>query len=406
MLFSFAYKNILAYKKRSIITLILTTLTTTLMVFSTALMDGSHMTMIRSSVEIYSGYIQLTHKDFRDVPGLDSLIFDTTSLFSTLKEHPDIHTFGARFETTVLYSSQDKAMGGLFAGVQPEQEQHLSRLKSSLHKGRYLSSPGMQEIYMGVELAKRLKVEVGDTLSFIGTGADYSFTADNIRVVGLFQTGLYDFDANSGFVSKDYFDEIMVSGNMATHIIILPITPSENEILAQELSSLLQDKFSVDPWQKTMSGLVQGMKIDSIFGYITLAVIFLVIFFVIMIYTLLNVFSRIHEVGILRAIGTAPSEIFRLLFTEAVYLSLLGVCLGGLAGAALSYYFSVNPIHFSGYEEQFKQYGLAASAMPANFSTLIILRDMGVMFVLSLCSSLYPILKIISLRPIEAINHV
>jgi len=41
-----AYRNITAYKKRSIVTLLLTTITTALLVFITAWMDGSHSTIL------------------------------------------------------------------------------------------------------------------------------------------------------------------------------------------------------------------------------------------------------------------------------------------------------------------------------------------------------------------------
>jgi len=55
---------------------------------------------------------------------------------------------------------------------------------------------------------------------------------------------------------------------------------------------------------------------------------------------------------------------------------------------------------------QSQQYGLAVSAMPTAFQPLIILRDMVVMFVLSVLSTLYPILKINRYRPVEAMRHV
>ncbi|MCI5157981.1 MAG: hypothetical protein D3906_05975, partial [Candidatus Electrothrix sp. AUS1_2] len=72
MYLKLACRNIIAYKKRSIITLLLTTVTTALLVFGTALMNGSHSTILSNAVEIYPGYIQITHKEFRDNPGFDN----------------------------------------------------------------------------------------------------------------------------------------------------------------------------------------------------------------------------------------------------------------------------------------------------------------------------------------------
>jgi len=155
-----------------------------------------------------------------------------------------------------------------------------------------------------------------------------------------------------------------------------------------------------------MAPLVKSMKLDSAFGYITLAIIFTVIFFVIMIYTLLAVFARVREIGIMRAIGTTPEQIINILLLESSMLGLLSVCVGGLIGAIFAWYFSIHPMVFSGMEEQFKQYGLAVSAIPSAFEPLTILRDMAVMFVLLLLATLYPIIKVNGYRPIEAMHHV
>ncbi len=401
-----ALKNISAHKKRSIVTALLTTVTTGLLVFSTAWMDGSHNEMIKSAVEIYPGYLQITQKDFRKTPSFDNLIFNADQVRSSLQETRGIDTFGQRFESFVLYSSGTRAVGGLFTAIEPLAEKKLSRLYASLQKGEYLADTDTNVVYMGVELAKKLGVDVGEELSFIGTGADYSFAADNIKIKGLFQTGLFDFDGSAAFVNKSYFHQVMGGENSATHFIVLPKNKEKVEVLADHIGNKLGPEYNSESWLTTMSALVQAMKIDSIFGYITLGIIFIVIFFVIMIYTLLAVYARIREIGILRAIGTTPSQILQLLVTESAIISLFSVILGGLIGGILAYYFFINPITFSGYEEQFKQYGLASTAMPTDFSPLNIIRDSVIMFLLSVGSTLYPIVKVIRYHPIEAINHV
>ncbi|MCB2181015.1 MAG: FtsX-like permease family protein [Desulfobulbaceae bacterium] len=406
MFLKIAVKNILAYKKRSIVTFLLTCFSTGLLVFSTALSDGSHNKMIQNAVEIYHGYLQITQKDFRKTPSYDNLIFDAREIKKKLASIDNIAVFGERFESFVLFSSREKTVGAMFCGIEPDKEKKLSRLEKSLLKGQYLAADDIAQVYMGNELAKRLKVEVGDRLAFVGTGADYSFAADNLTVKGIFKTGLYDFDAGSAFVGKGYFDKIMASENYATHFIVLPTSPGDAKEIAAVIGKEIGSNYESLSWNDTMASLVQAMEVDSIFGYITLGIIFIVIFFVIMIYTWLTVFSRIREIGVLRAVGTTPSQIFYLLILESFLIGLISVVSGGLIGGALSYYFHLHPIVYSGYEEQFRQYGLAASEMPTIFSPLIIARDMTIMFLLAVLSTLYPILKVNRFKPVEAIHHV
>ena len=406
MLFKLALRNIIASKKRSVVTVLLTSITTALLVFSTAWMDGSHYKMIENAVEIYPGYIQITGKQFRDNPSYDHLIFDAATVDSKLAGFKEISAYGSRFESFVLFSVDEKAVGGMLTGIEPEKEKYLSRVASSLKKGEYLSAGDTNQLYIGQELARRLKLDVGDEVAFIGSGADYSFAADNLVVKGIFQTGLFDFDASSAFLAKNYFDRIMAADNLATHFVVLPGDPTRAEQLATAIGEAIGPDYQSASWNQTMAGLVKAMKLDSVFGYITLGIIFIVIFFVIMIYTLLAVFARVQEIGIQRAIGTSPGQILIQLLLESSLLAFLSVVAGGLIGGIFAYYFHLHPIVFTGFEEQFKQYGLAVSEMPTAFMPLVILRDMIVMFFLSVLSTIYPILKVNRFKPVEAIHHV
>ncbi|MEW6521582.1 MAG: FtsX-like permease family protein [Thermodesulfobacteriota bacterium] len=406
MFFKIAVRNIFAYAKRSIITVLLLACTTGLLVFASAYMDGSHARLIQSSVEIYPGYVQITHQGFRDNPSLEKLIFDADEVSDRLRDFPGIAVLTPRFESYVLFASADKAVGAMFTAIEPEKERRISRLAASLKQGSYLTSADNAMVYLGSELARRLRVQVGDQLAFVGTGADYSFAADNLTVKGIFQTGLFEFDSRASFVAKPYFDRMMAATNSATHFIVQPVDLDEAETVAAAIGKRLGPRFEAASWQQTMAGLVQAMRVDSIFGYITLAIIFIVIFFVVMIYTLLVVYARVREIGILRAVGTGPGQIFTMLLLESVLLGLVSVLLGGLIGGAFAWYFHLHPIVFTGMEEQFKQYGLALTDMPTAFAPLVILRDMAVMFVLSVAATLYPIFKVNAFKPIEAIHHV
>lgn len=402
-----ALKNIVHNKTRTIVTLFLSCISTVLLVFSTALMDGEHKTMLQNAVELYSGYIQITHKDFKDEPSFENIIENSNNLVGALEKNPNIQAVSQRFETFVLLTSDTKSIGAMIAGINPQKELTLSRLGKSLFKGSYLNNNDTNAIYIGEELAKNLKVDVGDKISFVGSAVDYSFCADNVIVKGIFKTGLFEFDSTSTFVNKSYFDEMFVSKNLATHIIVLPKNKQMAQELSNRLSPTLNKNLISQNWQEFMQSLVKAMEIDSVFGYITLAIFFIVIFFVILIYTLLSVYARIKEIGVLRAIGTKRGEIFKMLLFESALLSLISVIIGGLIGAYLAYYFNIHPIDYGKeFEEQFKQYGLQTTALPTDFNIINILRDMVIIYVLCVASMLYPIFKVNRYKPIEAINHV
>ena len=206
MLFKMALRELLTHKKRSFITLLLSAFSTALFIFANAISDGSHNQLIRSSVEVYPGYMQITNRKFEDDPSFDNLIFDVAKVKSVVESEKHIKAYAIRFESFALYSTHEQSIGGMFTAIEPDNEAEVSRLKTSLIEGKYLDQDDTNALYLGSELAKRLKVGVGDKISFISTGADYSFAADNLLIKGLFKTKLYEFDNSSAFVNKAYFE--------------------------------------------------------------------------------------------------------------------------------------------------------------------------------------------------------
>jgi len=412
IIFKMALRELISHKKRSVVTLALSAFSTALFIFANALNDGTHNQIIRSSIEIYPGYIQVQNSEFEDNPNFDNLIFDVAKVNGDINKIQGIKDSTVRFETFALYSSDEQSIGGMFGAIDPDNEAKISRLKSSLVEGEYLSPNDENAIYLGVELAKRLNVGVGDKISFISTGADYSFAADNLVVKGLFKTKLYEFDNGAGFVNKDYFDDIMHSENTATHIIINPGDVKQIDMLTHTIQSRLGNNYQVKNYKTILDDLILAMEIDTIFGYITLGIFFLVIFFVIGIFAFLSVYGRIRQIGVLRAIGTTPSQVMGMLVIEAMILGVISVGIGGSASAYAAKHYEKHPIVLSTLvdldtEEYAKQYNMVVeSTLPAEYNPLKIFTAMAIMLLLNLLTIIYPIVMINRFTPTEAIRYV
>lgn len=412
ILLKMALRELLTHKKRSIVTLMLSAFSTALFIFVNALNNGSHNQLIRSSVEIYPGYMQITNRAFEDNPSFDNLIFDVAKVKNKLQKIEEINASAVRFETYALYSTQEQSIGGMFTAIEPENESEVSRLKRSLVAGQYLTNEDSNALYLGAELAKRLNVGVGDSLSFISSGVDYSFAADNLVVKGLFKTKLYEFDNGSGFVNKRYFDEVMRSKNIATHIIMSPTDISRIDAVTLKVQKALGEELEVKNYKTTLEDLILAMEIDTIFGYITLGIFFIVIFFVIGIFAFLSVYARIRQIGVLRAIGTTPSQVMGMLLIEALILGFLSVGIGGAVGACASSYYEKHPIELASLanvdaQEYAKQYNMVAEAsFPTEYNPSKIIVEMFIMLLLNLLTVIYPIVIINRFTPTEAIRYV
>jgi len=406
MLFSLALKNILRSKGRSIITLLLSTLTTILFIVYVAFMDGSHHQFIKSSVEIYTGYAHINIKEYRNDSGYENLIEDADLIDNILKKDTSISAYSPRFETYALLSDDDKSVGSLIAGIVPSRETTLSKLQDSLIKGEYLNDSDTNAIYLGSDLAKRLKVDVGSEIAMVGSSIDYSIAADLFTIKGIFKTGLFEFDSQSAFVNKTYLDTVMLSDNIASYFTLNFHDNDRIDRVTTALQASLPSEYEAVNWKTLLSALVQAMLVDSIFGYISISIFFVVIFFVIMIFSYVNIYTRTREIGLLRALGLTSKNIFGMLFTEILLLATFSLVVGTIIGASIAYYYELHPIVISGIAETYKEYGVVSDEVPMHFDLFTIVWNALTIFMLNITAIIYPISKINRLTAMEAMRYV
>jgi len=406
VLFSLAFRNIVKSKGRTIITLLLSTFSTILFISYVALMDGSHYQIIKSSVEIYTGYAHVNLDGYRDESSYDNLIEDADSIDKILARDPSIKLYSPRFETYALLSGEEKAIGSLIAGIIPSREKTLSKLHDSLIKGVYLEDNDTNAIYIGSSLAERLNAEVGSEIAMVGSSIDYSIAADLFTVKGIFKTGLFEFDSQSAFVNKSYLDSVMMSENIASYFTLYFQDNDDIDIMTKSLQASLPEGVEAVNWKTLLSALVQAMLVDSIFGYISLSIFFLVIFFVIMIFSYVSIYTRAREIGLLRALGLTSRDIFGMLFVEILLLATISVVVGGIIGACIAYYFELHPIVISGIAETYKEYGVVSDEIPMKFDLFTITWNALTIFILNLSAIVYPIFKVNKLTAMEAMRYV
>ncbi len=405
-MFSLALKNILFYKGRSITTCILTFISTLFFIVYVAMMDGSHISMLNNALKIYTGAIEIYKKGYRDIGGNEYLITDVKSLENKLEKIEGITSYTSRYETYGLLSSKELSSATMLVGINPSKEIKISQLKTALIEGSFLKDTPTNCIYVGADLVKKLHIKLYDELAFIGSASDNSFVADIFKLCGVFKTGSFKFDSTASFVSRSYLNELMYSHNRASYINIQVDDINNVETINSKINQVIDNEYESLSWKILMKSMVEAMEVDSIFGYISMALFFVVIFFVIMIFGFINVSSRIKEFGTLRCIGISKNDIKALLFYEIFILSTVAIFLAAPIGSYIAYYFSLNPIIIEGMSEMYKDYGIVSDEVPLSFNLFTISWNIVVIYFINFLSIIYPIRFINSFKPIEATRHV
>ena len=406
-MFSLALKNIFFYKGRSVTTFILTFISALFFIVYVSMMDGSHNSMLKNALKVYTGAIEIYKVGYRDIGGNEYLLEDVASIEKKLSQIKGINSFTSRYETYGLLSSKEYSSASMVAGIHPKKEQMMSQLKTALVEGEFLTVTSKNCLYAGADLVKKLHVKIGDEISFIGSASDNSFAADILVLCGVFKTGSFEFDSSASFITRSYFNELMYAHNLASYITInVDDLEDVNALHVKIKNTLSNEELEVLTWKTLMKSMVEAMQVDSIFGYISMSLFFVVIFFVIMIFGFINVSSRVKEFGTLRCIGLSRANIRSLLLYEIFILSSLAIILATPIGAYIAYYFSINPIIIEGMSETYKEYGIVSDEMPFSFDIFTISWNVAVIYILNFLSVIYPIKYINAFKPIEATRHV
>ncbi len=405
-MFRLAIKNILFYKGRSITTFVLTFISALFFIVYVAMMDGSHNSMLQNALKVYTGAIEIYKKGYRDIGGNEYLVTDVSAIEAKLEKIEGIAAYTSRYETYGLLSAGDQSAAAMVAGVNPDKEKGISELEVALIEGEYLSQNAGNCLYAGVDLVKKLQVRIGDEISFIGGASDNSFAADIFKLCGVFKTGSFEFDASASFVARSYFDTLMYADNKASYITMKLDDVNRADEVNAAISKVIDGDYESVTWKTLMSAMVEAMEVDSVFGYISMSLFFVVIFFVVMIYGFINASSRVREFGTLRCIGLSRTNIRALLFYEIFILSTAAILLAGPIGAGINYYFSVYPIVIPGISETYKDYGIVSDEIPFDFNLFTISWNIAVIYLLNFISIIYPVSYINAFKPIEATRHV
>jgi ABC-type lipoprotein release transport system permease subunit len=113
----------------------------------------------------------------------------------------------------------------------------------------------------------------------------------------------------------------------------------DNETIAGRLSKQLPD-VTVSPWQEVEATFYRTMQSDKQGNYFTMGLIIFIVFIGVLNTVLMSILERSREFGVLRAIGSRPMQIVRLVTLETFLLAFISIMVGFLLVAPVIYWSS------------------------------------------------------------------
>ena len=401
-----AWRNLWRHGRRTWLTVGAMIFCNALLVFMISFQFGTYVMMIEGTLAGLTGHIQVQQKDYNDEPDLRNSIPAGTELAARLRRQTALETLAARGSAFALASSEERSFGIQILGVQPAWEPGVSSLPGLVTEGRYLEDNDAAEIVVGAVLARNLKAGLGDEITFIGSGRDGSFAAGIATVVGIIDSGLPDLDRAVAQVPLGYFQDAFSMGDHVHAIVVsLERFQAVPSVKAQLQTLVTDPSLAVLDWDQLVPGLRQAIQADLVSAFVTYAVLVVLVAFSVLNTQLMSVLERTREFGVMMALGLKPGKLGRLVLLETALMSLLGLVLGCLLGAAFAGYFQVEGLYIPGMEEAMERYNLPGRLYP-QVSFLSVILGPATVFVGGMLAAIYPALRLHTLQPVTAMRAV
>ena len=341
-----AFRNLFRNTRRTVLTVMLIGFSLTALILTDALVVGMLDLMVNSVTKNLVGDAQIHRNGFRENYDVDYYIEGTQKIASELSEDPAIEEYAVRALSGGMVSSSYNVTTGMLYGVEPEAEARIGNLKNAIIEGDYLSGKA-GEILIGQGMAELLEVEPGDRIVITLSEVDDGEMAQALfRVSGIFHFGLREIDENTVFANITKVREILgMTPDQSHEIAVRFVNPADadnpdtaifNRFNTKELETL--------SWFDLNKAIGSMIEMSSYSSLIVGMVLFLLASLGVINSMFMSIYERIYEFGVIKAIGTRPGSLGKLILTEAFLIGLLSCVFGMSLGYLIGDYTSVHGV--------------------------------------------------------------
>ena len=373
-------------------------------IFTVALYNGLTDQKLRTAIDIQTAHLQIHAEGFRQNKDIRLYLKNPGAITSLLAEQPSFSSKSSRLVATAMAATSNANIGVQLNGIVPEEERSVTTIHQFMTEGSYFAEEKKNQILISSRAAKKLKLGLNGKVILTLQDVNGEIVGAAFRVSGIFRTTHSLFDDANMFVRKRDLERI---ASMEGRVNEIAVRLDDIEQVAP-VQSLLQERFPRDEtdvrsWREIQPELAYINDASWQINYLILIIILLALAFGILNTMLMAIFERVKEIGVLMAVGMSKPRIFVMIILETVFLSLTGAAVGMVISAWLVYMTGSSGIDLSMFAEGLEAFGLGSMIYP-KLEPQFYLTLALMVIVAALLSSLYPAVKALKLKPVDAIH--
>ena len=311
-----------------------------------------------------------------------------------------------------MASRGDQLKGVLVRGVDPAREPAVSPALAALQAGLLTDlQPGEFGMVVGRELASSLGLRIGDSVML--TTADPGAgpmgvlpRMKSFRLVGVFASGHYDYDASLVFVAMD--DALRFFRSQASQGIRARLDDMQQAPLASlQIQPSLAAGLVVRDWTFENRNWFAAVQLEKRMMFVILMLIIAVAAFNLVSMLVMTVMDKRADIAILRTLGAQSRSIMAIFVVQGASLGFLGVGLGVVLGVLGAWNIdSIVAVVEQAFGFQVLPKGVyLIDRLPSDLRAEDLWAIVPSAFALSLLATLYPSWRASRLDPAEALRY-
>jgi len=315
----------------------------------------------------------------------DDGIRDWPSLMARLSKQPHVVAAAPAIFEQVLISRGPRARGAVLKGMIPRYERKVSDLLTTVSEGTADAlaelpaaaettgtqsqnnadagararheeadvSPddlagvakriaAMPPIVLGKDMADGLGASVGSVVlvtSPQGELTPYGMVPkyNRFRVVGIFNSGFFDYDASWAFIRLSDAQRLFGLGDLISVIEFKIDDIYKAESVSRQLEDAAGQGFMTTNWMEQNKALFRALRMERLVTFITIGLIVFVAALNILISLIMMVMEKTKDIAVLMSMGTRRRQVRNLFIAQGVLIGVIGTAIGLAVGFALSY---------------------------------------------------------------------
>jgi len=293
-------------------------------------------------------------------------------------------------------------------GVDPVLEPSVTAITGAMRSGSLAAltpstQGGLDGILLGSDLAASLGVAVGDSVTLFtpqGTLSPMGLIprTRRLRVAGIFNLGLYEFDSTYGFVSLDVAKRLLDKDQVDFIQLRVDDIYAAPQI-GRSIPARLGAQYVTENWSDMNRSLFSALWLEKMAISLTIGLIVMVAALNIVASLILLVMEKNRDIAILKTMGASARSVTAIFMMQGLIIGIVGTTVGASSGYALSYVldrYKVIRVPTDVYQVSHMPF----TVLPLDFA-LVIVAAVLVCFV----ATIYPSRQASRLDPAQALRY-